>query len=107
MAEDTKPIVKSEPKDVKLESETKEEPPKAKPSGKLDFSKAKTTPKPAPQTRKVESTESSTASKAAAAPKPEPKRASRSKNKVCKHFFFFLRLPSTRFFLHLSFLARR
>ncbi|KAH9998842.1 DNA polymerase subunit Cdc27 [Russula compacta] len=74
--EDTKPIVKSEPRDVKLELETKEEPPKAKPSGKLDFSKAKPAPKPAPQTRKVEPAESSTASKAAA-PKPE-RRASRN-----------------------------
>jgi hypothetical protein len=78
-AENAKPVVKSEPKDVKLE--TKEEPPKPKPSGKLDFSKAKSAPKPAPETRKikVEPTESSALK---AAPKPEPK-PSTSKDKVC------------------------
>jgi hypothetical protein len=63
MTEDVKPVVKSEPKDVKLE--IKEDPPKPKPSGKLDFSKAKSAPKPAPVTRKIEPAESSTASKAA------------------------------------------
>jgi DNA polymerase delta subunit 3 len=74
--EDTKPVVKSEPKEVKLE--TKEEPPKPKPSGKLDFSKAKPAPKPAPETRKikVEPAESSTVSL-----KREPK-PSTSKDKV-------------------------
>jgi DNA polymerase delta subunit 3 len=60
MTEDAKPVIKSEPKDVK--SAIKEEPVKpAKPSGKLDFfSKAKVKPpvpaappKPAPETRKI------------------------------------------------------
>src|SRR5260370_37359780 len=54
-----KPVIKSEPKDVK--SAIKEEPAKpAKPSGKLDFSKAKVKPpapaappKPAPETRRI------------------------------------------------------
>ena len=77
--EDAKPVVKSEPKDVKLE--TKEGPPKPKPSGKLDFSKAKPAPKPAPETRKikVEPTESSTVPKAVPKPGPKP---STSKDKV-------------------------
>ena len=54
-----KPVIKSEPKDVK--SAIKEEPAKpAKPFGKLDFSKAKVKPpapavppKPAPETRRI------------------------------------------------------
>ena len=58
MTEGAKPVVKSEPKDVK--PQIKEEPAKpAKPSGKLDFSKAKAkppaapAPKAAPETRKI------------------------------------------------------
>jgi hypothetical protein len=90
-AENAKPVVKSEPKDVKLE--TKEAPPKPKPSGKLDFSKAKSAPKPTPETRKikVESTESSTASKVAPKLEPEP---STSKDKVACFVWYFVTLPN-------------
>jgi hypothetical protein len=75
---DTKPIVKSEPKDVKLG--VKEEPPKPKPSGKLDFSKAKpAAPKTAPEVRKAEPAGPSTVSEVV--PKQEPK-TSKLKEKV-------------------------
>lgn len=76
---DTKPIVKSEPKDVKLG--VKEEPLKPKPSGKLDFSKAKpAAPKIVPEVRKAEPAEPSSVSDVA--PKQEPK-TSKPKHKVC------------------------
>ncbi|KAI9463294.1 DNA polymerase subunit Cdc27 [Lactarius psammicola] len=74
---DTKPIVKSEPKDVKLG--VKEEPPKPKPSGKLDFSKAKpAAPKAVLEVCKTEPAEPPSLSKVA--PKSEPK-ASKPKDK--------------------------
>ncbi|KAH8990363.1 DNA polymerase subunit Cdc27 [Lactarius akahatsu] len=67
---DTKPIVKSEPKDVKLG--VKEELPKSKPSGKLDFSKAKpAAPKAVPGVRKTEPAEPSSMPEVAS--KPERK----------------------------------
>ena len=76
---DTKPIVKSEPKDAKLG--VKEEPPKPKPSGKLDFSKAKPAApkKTVPEVCKAEPTEPSSVSEVA--PKQEPK-TSKPKHKV-------------------------
>lgn len=72
MTEDAKPVIKSELKDVK--PQIKEEPAKpAKPSGKLDFSKAKTNPpaapKPAPETRKIKAEPAEEPPQAA--PKPE------------------------------------
>jgi hypothetical protein len=91
MTEDAKSVVKSEPKDVK--PQIKDEPAKpAKPSGKLDFSKAKAKAKvpaapvlkPAPETRKIKAEPVEeplqAASSKAATPKPEHK-PSRSKNK--------------------------
>jgi DNA polymerase delta subunit 3 len=67
---ETKPIVKSEPKDVKLG--VKEEPPKPKPSGKLDFSKAKpAASKTAPEVRKAEPAGPSSVPEVM--PKQEPK----------------------------------
>ncbi|KAH9052895.1 DNA polymerase subunit Cdc27 [Lactarius deliciosus] len=74
---DTKPVVKSEPKDVKLR--VKEELPKPKPSGKLDFSKAKpAAPKAIPGVRKTEPTEPSSIPEVAS--KPE-RKASKPKGK--------------------------
>ncbi|KAH9063981.1 DNA polymerase subunit Cdc27 [Lactarius vividus] len=64
---DTKPAVKSEPKDVKLG--VKEELPKPKPSGKLDFGKAKpAAPKAIPGVRKTEPAEPSSVPEAASEP---------------------------------------
>lgn len=80
----TKPLVKSEPKDVKLG--VKEEPPKPKPSGKLDFSKAKpAAPKTAPEVRKAEPAGPSSVSEVA--PKQEPK-TSKLKEKVCLSYIY-------------------
>jgi hypothetical protein len=76
---ETKPIVKSEPKDVKLG--VKEEPPKPKPSGKLDFSKAKpAASKTAPEVRKAEPAGPSSVPEVM--PKQEPKTL-KLKDKVC------------------------
>lgn len=67
---DTKLVVKSEPKDVKVG--VKEELPKPKPSGKLDFSKAKpAAPKAVPGVRKTEPAEPSSVPEVAS--KPERK----------------------------------
>ncbi|KAH9953885.1 DNA polymerase subunit Cdc27 [Russula dissimulans] len=81
--EDVKPVVKSEPKDVKLEIK---EPPKPRPSGKLDFSKAaaKPAPKPAPEMRKVESAAESSSTSAKVAIKSELK-PSKSKDKLVEN----------------------
>ncbi|KAI0279539.1 DNA polymerase subunit Cdc27 [Russula brevipes] len=78
-AEDSKPvIIKSEPKDVKLEIKNEPPKPKPKPSGKLDFSKAKSAPRPAQQDMlkvKVEPGESSTASKLTFKSEPKPPKS--------------------------------
>ncbi|KAI9439843.1 DNA polymerase subunit Cdc27 [Lactarius indigo] len=75
---DTKPVVKPEPKDVKLG--IKEELPKPKPSGKLDFSKAKpAAPKTVPGVPKTEPAEPSSVPEVAS--KPE-RRTSKPKDKV-------------------------
>ncbi|KAI9509823.1 DNA polymerase subunit Cdc27 [Russula earlei] len=86
--EETKPVVKSEPKDVKLE--VKEEPAKPKPSGKLDFSKAK--PAASDSKPKVEPAESSPASK------PGPKselQPSKPKNKLVERKSTLLKLSDS------------
>ncbi|KAH9165654.1 DNA polymerase subunit Cdc27 [Lactarius sanguifluus] len=77
---DTKPVVKSEPKDLKLG--VKEELPKPKPSGKLDFSKAKpAAPKAISGVRKTELAEPSSMPEVASS-KPE-RKTSKPKGKVC------------------------
>ena len=91
IAEDVKPITKSEPKDVK--PQIKEEPLKpVRPSGKLDFSKAAKAkppaaapaPKSAPETCKIKAEpveELPQAALSKATPKPEHAKPARSKDK--------------------------